>query len=211
MYPEALDQNMLLLCEKMEFLKELSFYLSGGTGLALQIGHRKSFDLDFFTYREFSPEEIAFLIKKHNLSLKGEMRSHGTLHCVLEGVKTSFIWCDAKLIFPLLEFKKLHIADWRDIAVEKLRTVADRGQRKDFYDLYFGIQKLGIENVITLAYKKFGKKVNYFHLLKGITYFEDAEKYPEPILLDKTVEWKNVKDFFIIHIHDFEKALQNIS
>jgi len=35
MYPEALDQNMLLLSNKMEFLKELSFYLAGRTGLAL--------------------------------------------------------------------------------------------------------------------------------------------------------------------------------
>jgi hypothetical protein len=87
MHPETLDQDMLGLSVHLGFLKGFSFYLAGGTGLALQIGHRKSFDLDFFTSKEFLPEELSSVIKKHNLSLEGEMRRYGTLYCVLEGVK----------------------------------------------------------------------------------------------------------------------------
>ena len=34
---------------KQEWLGESSWYLAGGTALALQTGHRKSVDLDFFT------------------------------------------------------------------------------------------------------------------------------------------------------------------
>jgi hypothetical protein len=45
MHPEILDQAMLLLSNRMGFLKSFSFYLAGGTGLALQLGHRKSYDL----------------------------------------------------------------------------------------------------------------------------------------------------------------------
>jgi len=210
MHLETIDQNMLQLSKWMGFLKEFLFYLAGGTGLALQIGHRKSLDLDFFTSKEFSPEELSSVIKKHKLLLKGEMRRHGTLYCVLEGVKSSFIFYDSILLFPTLEFNALEVADWRDIITEKLRTVGDRGQKKDFYDLYFGAQKLGIENIVGFAYKKYGKNVNYFHLLKGITYFEDAEKNPDPILFDKTVSWKEVKNYFISHFHDFENAFQQI-
>jgi hypothetical protein len=51
--------------------------------------------------------------------------------------------------------------------------------------------------------------VNYFYLLKGITYFEDADKNPEPMLLDKTVTWEKVKNFFTTHVKDFEKAFGN--
>jgi hypothetical protein len=209
MHLETAEPNMILLSKRMGFLKEFSFHLAGGTGLALQIGHRKSFDLDFFTYEDFSPEELSSIIKRHNISSEGEMRSHGTLHCILEGIKSSFIFYDGLLIFPLLEFNALNIADWRDIVAEKLRTVSDRGQKKDFYDLYFGIQKLGIENIAELSVRKFGKRVNYFHLLKGITYFEDADKNPEPMLLDKTVTWEEVKNFFTTHVKDFEKAFGN--
>jgi hypothetical protein len=120
MHPEVLDPNMLSLCERMGFLKEYSFYLAGGTGLALQLGHRKSFDLDFFSPADFAPEELSSLLGRHNISPQGEIRSHGTLHCILEEVKTSFISYTGDLSFPLLQFNALHIADWRDITVEKL-------------------------------------------------------------------------------------------
>jgi len=211
MHPEVLDLNMLALSKNMGFLNEFSFYLAGGTGLALQLGHRKSFDFDFFTPRNFFPEELSALVGRHNMAAHGEIRSHGTLHCILEEIKTSFIFYDGNLSFPLLQFNSLNIADWRDITVEKLRIVADRGQKKDFYDLYFGLSLLGIETLIELSVKKFGKSVNYFHLLKGMTYFDDAEKNPEPMLLDKSVTWDQVKHFFLTHITEFEKYLEKMT
>lgn len=210
MHPETADKNMLLLSTKLGFLQDLSFYLAGGTGLALQIGHRKSFDLDFFTNREFSPENLSSLIKNHHIYSEGEMRRHGTLYCILERVKSSFIFYDGLIIFPFIELNTLNIADWRDITAEKLRTVSERGQKKDFYDLYCGVQKLGIKNVVELAGKKFGKRLNYFHLLKGITYFEDAERSPEPMMLDKNITWQDVKNFFVSHIQDFENAFRSL-
>ena len=208
MHPEALDQAMLLLSKRLRFLKEFSFYLAGGTGLALQLGHRKSFDFDFFTPEDLSPDSLSATIKRQNIMPEGEIRGRGTLHCILAGVKLSFIFYDVLLNYPLLEFNSLKIADWRDITAEKLRIVADRGQKKDFYDLYFGVQMLGIEALIGLTVKKFGKSVNYFHLLKGMTYFEDAEKDPEPMLFDKSATWEKVKGFFSTHIREFEKALE---
>jgi len=35
MHPETADKNMLLLSTKLGFLQDLSFYLAGGTGLAV--------------------------------------------------------------------------------------------------------------------------------------------------------------------------------
>lgn len=59
MHPEVVEPDMLQLSNQLGFLKEFSFYLAGGTGLALQLGHRKSFDFDFFTSKEFIPEELS--------------------------------------------------------------------------------------------------------------------------------------------------------
>lgn len=201
---------MLQLTKNLDILKEFSFYLSGGTGLSLQIGHRRSFDFDFFSAQVFLAEELSSTIKQHKISVEGEMRKHGTLYCILEGVKTSFIFYDGQLLFPKIQFNTLEVADWRDIIIEKLRTVGDRGQKKDFYDLYYGVRKLGVNTIIELTYNKFGKSVNYFHLLKGITYFDDAEKNPDPMLLDKSVSWENIKSFFTMHAPDFEKAFSRI-
>ena len=138
------------------------------------------------------------------------MRGRGTLHCILEGVKSSFISYKTRLLFPLLKFHALDIAEWRDITTEKLRILADRGQKKDFYDLYAGIQLLGINDLAELSFKKFAKSVNYFHLLKGLTYFEDAEKNPEPMIIDESVTWDNIKNFFLTHIRDFEIAFGKV-
>lgn len=52
MFSEVLPENgkdLLNLLNKENLLK--NFYLAGGTGLALQVGHRKSIDLDFFLKR----------------------------------------------------------------------------------------------------------------------------------------------------------------
>lgn len=210
MHPEVLDPNMLSLSTNMEFLQEFSFYLSGGTGLALQLGHRKSFDFDFFASRDFSPEELSSLIARHKMASQGEIRSRGTMHCILEEIKTSFVFYEGSLIFPLLQFNSLNVADWRDITTEKLRIVADRVQKKDFYDLFFGLSLLGMDKLLKLAFEKFGRSVNYFHILKGMTYFEDAENNPEPLLLDKSVTWDRIKHFFLKSIPAFEKSLEKI-
>src|SRR3989338_7623443 len=47
MHIEALNNNTKIVWEKCAFLE--GFYLAGGTALALQIGHRTSVDLDFFS------------------------------------------------------------------------------------------------------------------------------------------------------------------
>ena len=54
----------------MELLKSLSgekylsdFFLVGGTSLALQIGHRRSIDLDFFSHKNFESEQLFEAIK----------------------------------------------------------------------------------------------------------------------------------------------------
>jgi len=53
LYTEALfskTKQVLEELSKEEFLD--SFYLAGGTALAIQLGHRKSVDLDFFIKAE---------------------------------------------------------------------------------------------------------------------------------------------------------------
>jgi len=54
-------QQAFHLVEKLEFAKR--FYLAGGTGLALHLGHRFSVDLDFFCEQPdaVNPEERATL------------------------------------------------------------------------------------------------------------------------------------------------------
>ncbi|MBU1906506.1 MAG: hypothetical protein KJ923_05860, partial [Candidatus Omnitrophica bacterium] len=55
---DILDEPRKNLLPKLAFLKKQGFYLAGGTGLALQIGHRRSLDFDFYKKEAFSPNDL---------------------------------------------------------------------------------------------------------------------------------------------------------
>jgi len=43
---EVLTKEQKKLLSKLKFLREMGFYLAGSTGLALQIGHRTSIEVE---------------------------------------------------------------------------------------------------------------------------------------------------------------------
>ena len=60
LYYETIHPDTLELLKKIQSLELFAeTRLVGGTALALQIGHRKSVDLDFFGHMDASLEEIA--------------------------------------------------------------------------------------------------------------------------------------------------------
>src|SRR3989339_2248804 len=72
-------------------------YLAGGTALALQLGHRISYDLDFFTQEEFDEQILLPEIKKiANFQL--EKISWRTILGNFQGVKFSIFYYK----YPLL-------------------------------------------------------------------------------------------------------------
>jgi len=183
------------------------FYLAGGTGLALQLGHRKSEDLDFFSSQVFDVQEISGYIKPEKISL---MRKW-TLHCVKNGIKLTFLLDDIDLIHRTISWNGINVAAWEDIVSDKFKTISQRGAKKDFYDLYAVIlMKSNIQDACNYFLKRFGNSgINVYHVLKSLVYFEDAEKEPDPILMTKGKEWewRNVKIFFEEHLTKFEGCL----
>ena len=61
MFEELLSKRAIKVIESLSPHLE-SFYLAGGTGLALQLGHRKSDDLDFFSDKLFNIDALLSLI-----------------------------------------------------------------------------------------------------------------------------------------------------
>jgi len=61
MFEEILSENAISVIESLGTRLE-AFYLAGGTGLALQLGHRKSNDFDFFSEKPFNTDAMLALI-----------------------------------------------------------------------------------------------------------------------------------------------------
>ena len=173
-----------------------SAYLAGGTASALQLGHRLSLDFDFFTTKEFIPKvfskELASLGRFNE-----EQADKGTVLGNFKGIKFSFFVYKYPLIYPVLQYLSLDIADIRDIAAMKIDAIATRGAKRDFIDLYF-ICKSGyrLVELLDIYNQKYGKLAsNFIHIQKSLVFFDDAESEEIPRML-KEVTWKEVKKYF---------------
>ena len=185
------------------------FYMAGGTGLALQMGHRISEDLDFFKNISFDPELLLSRLKDQVSVIEDVTITRDTLLCLIEGAKYSFFSYDVPLLFPEIDYMDLKIADWRDIIAEKVKTISQRGSKKDFYDIYYAIitNRLSIKETVNLFKRRFGHtNLNFYHVLRSLTFFEDAENEPDPQLTkEHFFQWEEVKAFFANRAKEFER------
>jgi hypothetical protein len=174
--------------------------LAGGTGLALQLGHRYSEDLDFFRSGPFDVSRLIDSLSRIG-STTVQSRTEGTLHAVVEALRLSFLEAQAPLLFPSASYRGLAIADPRDIAVMKVVAVGGRGSRKDFVDLFFYLRNGGsFEDAFALLRRRFSNvDYNDYHLMKSLVYFEDAEAEPMPRML-REVSWDEVKKTIVAEV-----------
>jgi hypothetical protein len=168
-----------------------NFYLAGGTALSLQLGHRKSVDLDFFS-RDF-PKRDLILQEFDGFKPKIIQEAPGTLDMLIDDVVVTLLEYKYPLIDDLAEFDGVKMASIADIASMKLSAISSRGSKKDFVDLYMILQKISLAEILTKFEKKY-EKVEYqkTHILKSLLTFDLANEDPDPDYLEK-IEWKNVK------------------
>lgn len=172
------------------------FYLAGGTGLALQFGHRLSRDLDFFAVELFDEELMLQRLQAlSEFSLLA--KAPHTLHVTIAGSRVTFLGYTYPLLFPLARFQEVSVADPRDIACMKVSAVASRGTKRDFVDLYAAARRFGLAEVLQWFERKYAQAHhNRLHLLKSLTFFDDAEKDPMPHML-APLDWGEVTRFFL--------------
>lgn len=171
-------------------------YLAGGTGAALQLGHRISIDLDFFTPEEFNADELARQLK-HIGDFKLQQIKWGTLLGEFKPISFSIFVYKYPVLFPFKSFYGIDILDIREIGVMKLEAIGTRGKKRDFVDLYFICKEvIGIQELLPLYIRKYGELGSkIIHIIKSLTYFEDAEVEEMPKMLIP-VNWEQVKNFF---------------
>lgn len=187
-------KNLVLLGES-KMLKDA--YLAGGTALALQIKHRISYDLDFFTKKKFKPQ--VFLKKISQIkSYRHERVGEGTILGRLDDVKFSLFYYPYSLLKKTIKFKEVNInlASIADIAAMKVAAISERGTKRDFIDLYFILQKISLNKVLEFYDKKYKiLSSNLVHIKKSFVYFENAEEEPMPKMII-SVSWRKIKNFF---------------
>jgi predicted nucleotidyltransferase component of viral defense system len=205
---EVLTADQQEILPKLAFLKKQNFYLAGGTALALQISHRTSVDFDFYTKKDFQPEEIyeQFQKQENRKILLSSITEKNTLLLELNDISISLFTYSYPLVGNLIKTQHFDLASLEDIAAMKMIAIVQRGTKRDFTDFYFLIKKIGLENIFNYAKKKY-PGFNEYLALQSLTYFKDAEieSNDRNIKLLKPFNWKNAKKFFIAEVEKIEE------
>jgi hypothetical protein len=172
------------------------FYLVGGTAVALRLGHRQSVDLDWFR-----PDPI-----EDPLALVGELgvggpRWHveglapGTLHARVDGVAVSLLRYTYPLLAPLLDWPEYgcRLASLEDLGCMKLAAIAQRGAKKDFFDLHALLRAGQTLPQLLQAFARKYSDADPAPVLVGLCYFDDADLDPDPVRLTAPA-WATVRE-----------------
>jgi len=196
-FEHAISDRLFLLIRRLSGIAEISdnFYLAGGTALALHSGHRQSNDLNFFSEKDFNTEKyVQIALKLCGTIIEEEA---GTLHAIIDNTKISLLHYPYRLLKPFVQWSGIKLASIEDIACMKVIAISQRGEKKDFFDMY-EILKLfpptELKEMVLNKYKE--QRINCYHILKSFFYFEEAEKSLDPISLNET-KWADVKEYFL--------------
>jgi len=204
--------------EIFEFIHNENFYLSGGTCLSrFYYNHRYSDDLDFFydglhgTISDFNYQltEIFNKINEHykiEITLSDTYFKRAFVYKNDKPLKLEFIFENYKNIGIRKQIKNTFIDTKENIATNKITAVYDRKTVKDFYDLYFLLQEINLENCLEWANIKI-IPLDYEGVLIA---FAEMNLQGEVLLTNKikpleTDEFNNFVKKFIQQLIDYAK------
>ncbi len=187
---ESVAPATLTLAQRLLALPELSeMRLVGGTALALQLGHRTSVDLDLFGSWDTRLPLNAVL------SSCGQVEDQGgsgrMRFSAIDGVKVDCVNYPYPWLEPPVSGDGLRLASVSDIAAMKLAAATNRGTRKDFVDIAFLLKVFSFEKMMSLYRAKY-TDANEYTVLRSLTYFDDAEEQPLPVML-MPFDWEEAK------------------
>lgn len=186
---------------KQKSLSE-KFYFTGGTALsAIYLHHRESEDLDFFSEKDFENEAIIEFI--NSLAPKIKAKPRVTLK---ERVRIFEFFAKGKLLikvdfafYPYQRLKRgtilqgVSVDSLLDIGANKIMTIMQRTDVKDYVDLYFLLKKDTFWDLLNHSQHKFNMEIDI--LLLAANFFRAAHfEYMPKMLVPLKLE--DLQDFY---------------
>jgi len=180
-----------------------NFYFTGGTALAqFYLSHRYSDDLDLFSPQKFDNQIVLTLMTDLGRKYRFTFDSHFVetvyiFNLAFENkkrLKIDFTYYPYSLINKGKSYEGITIDSLLDIAVNKLLTVNQRSNVKDFVDLYFLLQKqFTVWDLIDGVRKKFAMKIEPLLLAQDFLKVEDFDYLPKMV---KPLNLIDLQEFF---------------
>jgi len=187
MHLEILSKNQRELFPQLKTFKR-SFYLAGGTAIALHLGHRRSIDFDLFTGTKLVKRRVKE--KLHTLPYQQIplFEDIDQIHLMMNEVKLTFFHYPYTIEYPVNIESNMTMPDLITLATMKAFALGRRAKWKDYVDLYIILKDhYSISEISEKANNIFGDQYSEklfreqlaFH--KDIDYSETVEYIVAPI------------------------------
>jgi len=209
LHKEAVDSGtleLLIRLQEKDYLK--GFCLVGGTALALQIGHRKSVDIDLFSDFYFDAGQIL-----ENLSADFDFHlffsASNTLKGSIGGVKVDILAHRYPYVSDPLVIYHITMASPQDIIAMKLNAISTSGQRvKDFMDIFYLLRQFSMTDMLRFYKRKYAV-YNEVNVLKSLTWYEDIDMSGWPVLLtDPELTWDEIAATLTLETQKYLKKIR---
>lgn len=172
---EILDPERL---EVFKRLKNVKMYgvLGGGTAIAVQIKHRRSFDFDIFLILREGTNQIDYIVRKE--------------------IKITFLKHPFPPLHSLTKTEYINLFSLKDLASNKAATIGRRGVWRDYVDLFFLMKHgISINDIISETEERFGGEFNKRLFLEQLLYTNDITDF-DIDYLGKKYKPKEINEFF---------------
>lgn len=199
LHKETVTPELLEVLKSLMSIEQLkAFQLVGGTAIALQLGHRKSVDIDLFSNQKADLRAISQTIRSNFPERSAITLTQSSISTFIKGVRVD-IYDDWSIPFQreLVYDEEIRLSNLEDLAAFKLSTIIGRREKKDYIDLFFLFKSLDAAKVLT-DFKTYEPLLSDKSLVFALAEVDTVKnnKSPMPDML-LAVDWKEVKDVMI--------------
>jgi len=174
-----LDKN------RQQILTELTPYvedmvMGGGTALALQINHRKSFDFDFFTKHPIENRLRERIQRKIPVGIVSVDTEDELTFFDKNNIKVTFLYYPFDHVdAPFKSELGFNLFTIRDIAIQKAYTIGRRAVYRDYFDIFTILsgKYISFNELVEITARIYGSSFNLKSFLQQLVYFEDLQNY----------------------------------
>jgi hypothetical protein len=183
-----------------------SFYLVGGTAIALHLGHRTSIDFDLFTPSRLNKTQVRQRLSQIPYEQHLIFEDTDQLHLIINGVKVTFFIYPYPVEHPVKLENILSMPSLLSLAAMKSFALRRRAKWKDYVDLYFIIRdNYPVKEIVNETEKIFGQffsqklfreqlayhaDIDYTEEVNYLNGFVVKEEEIKAFLINKSLEWE---------------------
>jgi predicted nucleotidyltransferase component of viral defense system len=189
-YTETVSETLWTILHQLMKIDLLSpFRLVGGTALSLQLGHRMSVDIDFFTDFDYGSIDFFAIDKKLQDEFPFvEMQSFGNKsfgkayyigYNENDAIKLDMFYTDS-FIRPIIEIDTIRMASLEEIAAMKMEVIGQNGRKKDFWDIHELMDDFSLEQMIDFYIERYPYSYSKEDIKNKLVDFQYADNQLNP-------------------------------